>query len=1571
MQAFRSLQRSRPDEIALFHFLLGAAPGGVGSLFTLVRRAPCPSPSAAADHLAKSVDGKVCATRRQALIRSDLADPSLHYPIAYLVAWLRVAGGNSVLPPWVCRTFPQTARLIRELRDLPCGVPECTYCHTVHDPETQLAQYFGLSEFKPRPENDAGGSLQRDVTMAGLRGENLLAVLPTGAGKSVCYQLPALAHYWRTGKLTVIVSPLQSLMKDQVDNLGKRGIYSAVALNGLLTPPERRSALEKIRLGDAGIVLVSPEQFRNKSFIDAIRWREIATWVFDEAHCLSRWGHDFRTDYLYVATFIRERYGERLPAVACFTATAKQDVIADLRQHFKAELGVDLALYACPPERPNLQYEVVPVTRAEKTSRVLELLRETLAESPGGAVVFTATRKNAETMAKLIGEHGWPCEHFHAGLEAGTKREVQQNFLAGSLRVMIATNAFGMGVDKSDVRLVVHADIPGSLENYLQEAGRAGRDNAPARCVLLYDEEDVETQFGLSARSRLTHRDLVGVLKALRKRRSRVGEDAIVVTARELLLGEEDPLGIDPEDRSAETKVRTAIAWLERARLVKREENQTRVFSASLHVASMEEAEARLARADLTDAVRDRYRAVLELVMGASAEDGITTDEIMVAAGIPADECFATLHQLEALGLLANDLGLRVVLRKGVTDPSDARFERVSHIERALVELMAESAPDADSATVQVVSLRPLCEGVRQRLAGVLPPEAIVPERLLDLLRAMAQSFGAGAGKRSILTLQKVGSSELRVRVQRPWSQIREIIAKRRSVAQVLLQALLAELPAGTRSADAIVECKAGELLRALANDLEVSTQLTDPAKALEHALLYLHDTEVLILDKGRTVFRSAMTLRLLERDGASRFLKEDFAPLERHYGERNFQIHVMHEYAKRGLQKVADALALVAAYFSWNRDRFIKEHFAGRKELLELATTAESYQKIVESLRHPIQQQLVQAREGVNRLVLAGPGAGKTKVIVHRVGYLLRVMRVPPESIIVLAFNRSAAVEVRQRIRALVGNDGAGVTVLTYHAMGLRLTGMSLGTLAQSDQAPDFDGVLRRAVDLLGGRVEAGTDPDELRERLLKGYRFILVDEYQDIDALQYDLVSALAGRTLKEGDTKLSIMAVGDDDQNIYSFRNTSIEFIRRFEADYAAAKSYLVENFRSTQHIISASNAVIQPLAGRMKVDAPIRINDTRSAAPAGGRWAQLDPVGQGCVQLIRTPQDPNVQTQLAMAELLRLRQLDPAADWSDFAILARTHASLEPVRAYCELNGIKYRTGERGGEGGALSATQTREAHRVLSALRRRAAHLVRSRALTRWLARLAAAEPENPWIADLRDCASDLESAVGGAAVPRADAIDWLYESAGSHARQAPGHLNLLTAHGAKGREFAHVLVLDAGDWPADQPDERRLLYVAMTRAKATLTLFQAARRGNPMLAGLDELEAVRRVEPKVVPLPLPELNRLHRALTLADVDLGFAGRRDPSAAVHQAIAALKHGDPLRLDDRTLVDAKGRAVGKLARKCQLPAGTVLEARVLAIVRRTRAQSSDSFKAALKVDEWETVLPEIVVGTGDLG
>ena len=640
-------------------------------------------------------------------------------------------------------------------------------------------------------------------TVAGLRGENLLAILPTGAGKSLCYQLPALAHYWRTGKLTVIVSPLQSLMKDQVDNLVRRGIYCAVALNGLLTPPERRSALEKIQLGDAGIVLVSPEQFRNKSFIDAIRWREIAAWVFDEAHCLSKWGHDFRTDYLYVATFIRERYGgrcRRLPASRPpRSRTSSQTCASTSRPNWASTSPCIAGGHA----RANLEYEVVPVTRAEKPARVLELLRETLAEGAGGAVVFTATRKNAETMAELIAAAAGPARTFTPGSSPGTKREIQQSFVAGSLRVIVATNAFGMGVDKPDVRLVVHADIPGSLENYLQEAGRAGRDSdaGALRAAVRRGgrRNPVRPVGALPAHASRLRRRCSGRLRKRRKPR-RATTPSWSPRASCFSAKTTSPAST-PSDRDAETKVKTAIAWLERARLVRREQNaDPRVLRQPEGGHRWRRPTPSSARADLAD---DSARA---LPRRARARHGCgaprtasRTDEIMVAAGIPADECFRTLHNLEALGLARQRSRPARGAAQGRDRPIGCRVSaRVSQIERALVDVMAESAPDADSATVQVGIAASAVRGRAGSASRVrCRPKSIVPERLLDLLRAMAQSFGAGAGKRAILTLRKVGSSELRVRVQRPWSQIREITAKRRSAAQVMLQSAAGQAAGG------------------------------------------------------------------------------------------------------------------------------------------------------------------------------------------------------------------------------------------------------------------------------------------------------------------------------------------------------------------------------------------------------------------------------------------------------------------------------------------------------------------------------------------------------------------------------------------------------------------------------------------------------------------------------------------------------------------------------------------------------------------------------------------------------
>ena len=324
--------------------------------------------------------------------------------------------------------------------------------------------------------------MQQSVVNAVVAGQHALAILPTGSGKSVCYQIPALSRYDKTGALTVVISPLVALMADQVTGLEQRGIGCCVTVNGLLSMPERKDALDRVRLGDAGILLVSPEQLRNPALRRAIGQRQIGSWVLDEAHCLSRWGHDFRPDYRYVGRFIREKAGEgQAPPVLCLTATAKPEVVSEIVDYFHKELGIALKVFDGGAQRTNLDFVVVKTSEGEKFSDVHQVLVADLPEhQPGGAIIYCATRRQTQDLTEFLQAKGVPAEYFHAGLPPETKKNVQESFINGDLRAIVATNAFGMGIDKPDVRLVVHADIPGSLENYLQEAGSGARGPGPA-----------------------------------------------------------------------------------------------------------------------------------------------------------------------------------------------------------------------------------------------------------------------------------------------------------------------------------------------------------------------------------------------------------------------------------------------------------------------------------------------------------------------------------------------------------------------------------------------------------------------------------------------------------------------------------------------------------------------------------------------------------------------------------------------------------------------------------------------------------------------------------------------------------------------------------------------------------------------------------------------------------------------------------------------------------------------------------------------------------------------------------
>ena len=335
--------------------------------------------------------------------------------------------------------------------------------------EEALKTYFGYDAFR-------GG--QEAVIDALLAGRDALAIMPTGAGKSLCYQIPALL----LPGITLVISPLVSLMRDQVTALVQMGVPAAF-LNSSLTFRQYLLALDRARAGRYKIIYVAPERLETEGFQSFARTADISLLAVDEAHCISQWGQDFRPSYLGIPAFAASL--PRRPVMGAFTATATPEVKEDIQRLLELRSPLRMATGF---DRENLFFEVRQP--ADKKAALLEAVRG----RPGKCgIVYCATRKTVEEVCQFLRDRGVPAARYHAGLEAEERRRNQEDFLCDRSPVMVATNAFGMGIDKSDVRYVVHYNMPKDMESYYQEAGRAGRDGLPASCVLLYSGQDVRT----------------------------------------------------------------------------------------------------------------------------------------------------------------------------------------------------------------------------------------------------------------------------------------------------------------------------------------------------------------------------------------------------------------------------------------------------------------------------------------------------------------------------------------------------------------------------------------------------------------------------------------------------------------------------------------------------------------------------------------------------------------------------------------------------------------------------------------------------------------------------------------------------------------------------------------------------------------------------------------------------------------------------------------------------------------------------------------------------------------------
>ena len=338
------------------------------------------------------------------------------------------------------------------------------------DALTSLREHFGFADFRDG---------QGEVINAILGGKDAVVVMPTGSGKSLCYQLPALM----LGGPTLVVSPLIALMKDQVDALRERGL-PATFINSSLNPNEQRERINAVRQGKFKLVYIAPERFRSSRFLEALQSIKVSLFAVDEAHCISTWGHDFRPDYLRLKQVI-QLLG--VGQTVALTATATPYVRSDIIQ----QLGLNKPqTFVSGFDRPNLAIEVVHVEKErQKIARIKSLAKS----HQGSGIVYTATRKAVEQVASRLSGEGLRVSAYHAGMKDSVRIKAQEDFMSGRTQMIVATNAFGMGIDKPDIRFVAHYQMPGSIEAYYQEIGRAGRDGLPSSCVLLFNYADKNT----------------------------------------------------------------------------------------------------------------------------------------------------------------------------------------------------------------------------------------------------------------------------------------------------------------------------------------------------------------------------------------------------------------------------------------------------------------------------------------------------------------------------------------------------------------------------------------------------------------------------------------------------------------------------------------------------------------------------------------------------------------------------------------------------------------------------------------------------------------------------------------------------------------------------------------------------------------------------------------------------------------------------------------------------------------------------------------------------------------------
>jgi ATP-dependent DNA helicase RecQ len=1359
--------------------------------------------------------------------------------LAYALSLIYAQDRKSITPPWVLKQFPDVETVLYLLRNKPC-LPGCRFCNQALDVRAGLKRYFNYDSFR----TFNGEPLQERAARAAIENKSILAIFPTGGGKSITFQVPALMSGETVKGLTVVISPLQSLMKDQVDNLEKHGITEAVTINGLLDPIERSKSIERVQDGSASLLYISPESLRSKTIESLLLGRKVVRFVIDEAHCFSSWGHDFRVDYLYIGDFIKNFQHKKNASapipVSCFTATAKQKVIEDIRAYFREKLSFELELFESKASRTNLRYRVFQKgDEEEKYNAVRNLLEGNNCPS----IIYVSRTHKAFQLAERLSKDGFQAKPYHGKMDVKDKTKNQDAFIRGEVQVMVATSAFGMGVDKKDVGMVIHYEISDSLENYVQEAGRAGRDeNITADCYILFNEEDLDKHFILLNQTKLGLKEIQQVWKAIKeltKYRSTLSNSALEIARK---------AGWDENIRELETRVTTAIAALETQKYLRRGQNAPRVYANSILTKTAQEAIDKIDASPRFEEREKEYgkRIIKKLIAGkarkqASDETAETRiDYIADHLGMKKKDVINVVNLLREENILADAQDLTAFIRQGENKNRSAAIARAyGKLEEFLLDEIEEEE--------KIYSLKKLNEGAEKHgceEAGVGKIKTI---------------FNFWAIKGWIKRRNPdYSNTHVAIQCNHPKEKLKASFGKRWRLARFIVDFLFersrsqpAEGEEGKK--EILVEFSILELKEAFEKNaglFEDKCTIED----VENALFYLSRIEAIKIEGGFLIVYNRLEIERLELDNRKSFKKEDYQALEQFYDNKAEQIHIVGAYAEKMIEDYRSALQFVDDYFQLNQSSFLSKYFdSARQKEIRRTLTPSKFRQLFGELS-PAQLGIVKDNESKYIVVAAGPGTGKTKVLVHKLASLLLMEDVRHEQLLMLTFSRAAATEFKKRLIGLIGNAALFVTIKTFHSFCFDIL-EKVGSLEQTEQ------VIGKAIE----KIKNGEAAPGLISKAV-----LVIDEAQDMSEDEYALVTALM-----EQNEDMRVIAIGDDDQNVFAFRKASSKFMADLK-DKEKAKMYeLTENFRSRSNIVDFSNQFASRISERLK------------KTPLTAHQA-----GNGKIKIVRY-QSRNLIKPL-VGDIMR------AGLSGATGVLVKTNEEALLVTGLLVKNKMPARLIQTN-EGFSLCNLLEIRHFLEWAGMNQSEAVVIHEEIWERAKKKLAETFGASPNLEICKNLINQFE-VVAPKTKYKTDLEEFVKESRLEDFYTAhPGETILVsTIHKAKGREFDNVFLL-LENFSIGDDDKKRQLFVGMTRAKQNLSIHLNG-------SYLDAI-AVEGLEREIDTAEYAAQDEVVLHLTHKDVVLDkFIHWKEP-------VSQLRSGDELILDGdgKTCRDARGRPV----------------------------------------------------------